>query len=387
MEKRNKICGIATLPGTVKSFMLGNLNYMADNGYDAYCVCNPTLSADELGKVRIIESNIKWGFVSPFEFFRQIRWFYTLFKKEHFDIVQYATFNAAFPASIAAWMARVPVRIDLQWGMSYITAKGVEHYFKRAVEKITCWCSTSVQPDSFGNLKLATEDGLYPASKGCVIYNGSASGVDLEKYNYNKRAEWRKELFNKYAIQNYKKYFGYVGRVVKDKGIDELLEAFMSLKNNNAFLWIVGPLDATYSLNQELYEKAKQMKNICFTGSVDNAAKYYAAMDFMLLPSYHEGFGMTVVESAGVGTPAIITDIPGPTDLIKDGINGIVCEVKSVDSLRNALLKAVEMSDVEYKTMSDKAYNIAKTNFDSNTYKVKFFENREMLFTKALAKR
>lgn len=176
-----KICGLTTLPITIKSFMLGNLNYMADNGYKAYVISQPgeILQKEHLGKVQFIPLLIKHGNVSPLEVLKTIWTLYKIFKKERFDIIQYATSNAALYASIAGWMARVPVRIYCQWGISYTDFHGVYLWFYKLMEKITCIFSTSVQPDSPSNLKFSIQEGLYKASKGHVLLNGSATGVDL----------------------------------------------------------------------------------------------------------------------------------------------------------------------------------------------------------------
>ena len=378
-----KICGIATLPGTVKSFMLANLNYMADRDYSAYCICNdnPSFQKDDLGKVVHIPSHLKWGYCGPIEVIRQIRWFYRIFKKEKFGIIQYATFNAAFPASIAGWLAHVPVRINLQWGMSYASSTGWQRVLRRTVDKITCVFSTSVQPDSKSNLKYAIEDHLYPARKGYVLYNGSACGADLKKFDISKRDEWRAGIREKHKLQNCSCVFGYVGRVVPDKGINELLEAFMNIGNPNTCLLLVGGLDHVDELNQTLYQKALGTDNIIFVGPVPNPAAYFASFDFMLLPSYHEGFGMTVLESAAVGTPPIITNIKGPTDFVVNDVNGLVCEVKSVSSLQEVLNKALNMPSSQYEILATNAYNMVKRDFDSETYREEFYKNRENLLS------
>ena len=377
-----KICGIATMSGTVEAFMLGNLNYMAEHGYEAYCMSQNDANVDKIhfGNVKYIpHKSMTWGMVGPITFFKNVRDFYKVFKKEKFDIIQYATFNAALSASIAGWLARVPVRINLQWGMSYASRTGFQHYFRRTVDKIICLCSTSVQPDSRSNYNYAVADHLYPARKGCVIYNGSACGVNFNRFDINKRAEWRAQVFEKYGLTKYKRIFGYVGRLIVEKGINELMEAFEKLNDPESCLIFVGRTDRTETLNQELLERIKSLPNVIFTGSVKNPEVYYAAFDFMILPSYQEGFGMTVLETAAMGTPPICTNIKGPTDFVKNDVTGLVCEVKSVDSLYNTLMKACQMNEEEYQHLAQTSYNTVKRDFDSETFKQKFYENREEL--------
>ena len=380
-----KICSLATLPITVKYFMLGNLNYLAENGYDCYCICNNNteLTPELLGKAKYIPMEIKWGYVSLKDFVLCTYRMYKIFKKEKFDIIQYATFNAGLSACVAGWLARVPVRINLQWGVSYPIYTGKQRIFRRAVHKLMCMLATNVQPDSFANLKFCVEDGLYSADKACVIYNGSACGADLQKFDISKKQEWKTEVLEELGIGEYNRIFGYVGRIVKEKGISELIAAFREMNDFSSYLVLVGPMDENPRINDELMKWAKEQKNIFFTGSKSNPAKYFASFDYMMLPSYQEGFGMTVVEASALGVPPIITNIKGPTDLVTDGVNGFVCEVKSVDSLLATMKKAAALSNEDYSKMCATAYQIAKDKFDSVEYKKRFLENRNMLLEKA----
>lgn len=375
-----KICGITTLPGTIKSFMLENLEYMTQNGYEAYCISSPgnELNKNNLGDVKYIPiSEMKWGIMSPVALIKCVKRLYDIFRKEKFDIIQYATSNAALCASIAGWMAQVPVRINCQWGISYPVFKGLKRLLFYYSTILICRLSTSVQPDSKANLKFSIENKLYPASKGLVLFNGSACGVNLEKYNFLERGKWRSEIFDKYQLWDYDHVFGFVGRVVVEKGINELLEAFIRFNDINSCLMIIGNVNDVGRLNQDLWAKIQQMKNVYIIGPVCNPEQYYAAFDFLLLPSYQEGFGMTILEAAGVGTPSIVTNIKGPTDLINDGVNGFICKVKSVDSLITSFERASNLSDEQYCAMSNTAYKIAKDKFDSKRFKEIFFEDRE----------
>lgn len=383
---KKKICSIATLPTTIKAFMIGNLQYAADNGFSSYCISGPgeELTKEMLGDVTYIPvKELIWGVMSPIEFYKCVRRLYKIFKKEKFDVIQYATSNAALCASIAGWLAKVPVRINLQWGIGYLAFTGWKKYLYYYSIKIECKLATSVQPDSRGNLNFSIREGLYPAEKGLVIYNGSACGLDLSVYDIKKRIEWRQELFDKYHLDSYKIIYGFVGRLVVEKGINELLEAFLDMNKPDACLMFVGSLSDVGRLNQNLYKKAQEKPNILFLGPVPNAARYYAALDYFVLPSYQEGFGMSVLEAAGLGVPSIISDIKGPTDLIKDGVNGLVCEARSAKSLQEIMTKAYSLTKDDYQQMAGNAYEIAARDFDSKIFKKCFLENRNDLVEKA----
>lgn len=372
------MCGITTLPVTIKAFMLDLFIYANKNGFDCYTISQPAeyFTEEALGGVKHIPVNIKHGNVNPLEVIKTIWKLYKIFRKEKFEIIQYATSNAAFYSSIAGFLANVPVRVFCQWGIAYTDYKGFKLWFYKTIEKLTCVFSTHVQPDSLANLKFSIEEKLYQPSKGSVILNGSACGVDMERYDISKKEIWSNEIRDLYQVPRSAKLFGYVGRVLVEKGINELLEAFLSIKDNNAYLMIVGPNDTPELLNHFLYDKAQKNKNIIFVGSVPDAAKYHAAFDFLVLPSYREGFGLVVIEAAAVATPTIVSNIKGPTDFIKHEINGFVCEVKSSQSLKEMLEKALLLDDNTKHNISQKAYQMAKDMFDSFEFKKAFVNNR-----------
>lgn len=384
MENKYKICGIATKGMTVKAFMLENFKYLSKNGFEPHVVCqdDDALKSSDLGEVQYIVDNMEWGKVSLGEVLRQIRFLYKLFRKEKYDIIQYSTFNSALYASIAGWLARVPVRINCQWGISYPIYAGFEYHFRKFATRLICLFSTNVQPDSFTNLRFSIDEHLYPAKKGNVIYNGSACGVDLVKYNIKKKAEWKDEILKRHNIPSDGFIYGFVGRIEPEKGVNEVFEAFLNIVDANKYLFVVGSYYGDERLNQELYKKAKENDHITFTGHVSDTEKYYSAFNYLLLPSYQEGFGLAVLEAAGIGTPSIVSNIKGPTDVITDGKNGFVCEVKSAKSLAETMEKGYSISKEEYFRMCDIACQIVKKQFDAVEFRKQFLQDRLSLVRK-----
>ena len=379
-----KICGMATFPCTVKSFMLNNLKYVSDRGFECYCIANPDedndLDKEILEKVQYIPNPIKWGFMTPVDLIKTVYRMYKIFRKHRFDIIQYATMNTALCASIAGWLARVPIRVNLLWGIDFVQFKGWRRWLYYYSTLLICKLSTHVQPDSKGNLDYCRSLKMFNESNSEVLYNGSACGVDLKKYDFSQRENWRKEIHKELHLEHYKRVYGFVGIVYLDKGINELFEAFFKINDPDSCLVLVGSLERVATLDQELYGRARNTKNIIFTGPVPNAAKFYAAFDYLLLPSYAEGFGMVVLEAAAVGTPTIVSNIKGPTDFVKDNVNGLICEPRSAESLEEVLRKSCEMTDEEYQKLASNAYTIVKRDFDSEVFKEKFYENRLKLY-------
>ena len=270
--------------------------------------------------------------------FKAIREMKRIFKREKFDLVQYSTPNASLYASMAAKSAKIPVRLYAQWGMVYVGFSGLKRKIFKAIEKSVCRRSTWVEPDSKSNLNFAHSEKLYPDSKGSVIWNGSACGVNLDKFDISKKDEYRAAIREKYNIPDDAFVFIFVGRINRDKGINELLEAYKNmLSERSAYLFVVGNSEVDDNVNMELYKWSANEEKVIYTGLTNVVEQYLAASDCYILPSYREGFGMGVVEAQAMGVPVIITDIPGPTDAIIFNKTGIVVPKQDASALQQAM--------------------------------------------------
>lgn len=380
MKNKIKICGITTRPGTAK-IMIPNLSYVAERGYESYLICQPCddFSMGSIAPITFIPIEMGRGAVSPIEVIKCAFHLYKVFRKHKFDIVQYASSNAGLYASIAAWLARVPVRIFCQWGVPYTDYNGNKLKFFKFMEYFTCLLSTNVQPDSLLNMEWAVKEGLFKPEKGFVLGKGSAQGVSLKRFNIMQKSGWSNEIRTRYNIPEYFKVFSFVGRIVPQKGVNELLEAFLRFNRKDTFLFILGAPDEIDSLDQTLLAQARKHANIVFTGAVSDPERYVAASDYFVLPSYREGFPNTILEAGALGVPSIVTKINGMTDLIKDDDTGFVCELKSANSLYDQMQKALEQSESEYQRMSSNVYNTVKNDFDAEYIKECFYKNREKM--------
>ena len=362
-----KICFITTISITLEAFVLNTAKYLHEQGdYDITFICNPDDNFKEKlpEYINYIPLKMKRGI--GLDGFKVMFKLYDIFKKEKFDIVQYSTPNASLYASIAAKLAKIKVRLYCQWGIRYVGFKGIKRKIFKLIEKNICNNSTWIEPDSFGNLEFSHNEKLYSNKKSSVIWNGSASGVDLQKFNIEKKEQWRNEIREKYNLEE-EGIIGFIGRLDSDKGINELLQAFKNIIVNNIKikLIIVGGLDKPEGLNNELYEWAKNNLNVIFTGRVNDVEKYYSAFDVFVLPSYREGFGSVVVEAEAMGVPVIVTDIPGPTDAMEKDKTGLVVKKADVESLQNAIKQLLENNKMRQE-MGKEAVIFAREKFDSN---------------------
>ena len=307
-----KICYVVTISGSIRAFFVPQLQYLAKNGLDVTVICAPDNALQQLlgNDIRYIPVDIPRGVSLKGSFFA-IRELARIFKKEKFDLIQYSTPNAAFYASLSAKKAGCKLRNYHMMGIRYLGASGNGRMVLKWLEKVTCKNSTHIECVSKSNRDLGIKEGLFPSDKVTVVWNGSTGGVDLERFNYSRREEWRKEVREELGYNENEFVYGFVGRITRDKGINELIESF-SLLNNDTKLFIIGPQDEMGTLNQELLEQARKNKNILFHDGVYDIERYYAAIDALILPSYREGFGNVIIEAGAVGTPAIVSNIPGP---------------------------------------------------------------------------
>lgn len=370
-----KICYIVTIPNTIESFFVSQINFLANCGYDVTVICSFGENINDLldKKVKYIPIYIPRG-VSFFSLISSLNKLKKVFQEEQFDIVQYSTPNAAFCSSIASKKAGVKVRNYHLMGLRYLGSTGIMRFVLKKLEKITCKYSTNIECVSESNRKIGIQEGIFTEDKSTVVWNGSTGGVDLKRFDYNKRDNYRKEIREKYSIEPEEFVFGFVGRIVKDKGVNEILSAFSHIQN--AKLFMIGALEDVNSLDKELYENSLNNENIIYTGNVDNVEKYFSAIDVLLLPSYREGFGNVVIEAAAMGTPAIVSDIPGPTDAIIPDVTAEVVEVKNSDSL---LYTMRYLMNTDYKAFGESACKFVSDSFDSDKLNYKILERKKQL--------
>lgn len=377
----NKICFVTTVSMTLKIFVIDTAKYLHDSGeFDISFICNndeeffaslpeyihyypvDMVRGIDLGAIKAVATIAK------------------IFKREKFDIVQYSTPNAACYASIASWVTRVPVRLYCQWGVAYVGFSGVKRKIFKTIEKFVCFLSTKIEPDSFGNLKFSMDEGLYKQSKGLVVWNGSASGVNLQKFDITKKMEWRRDKRSELLIPDDAIVYIFVGRVTKDKGVNELFAATRKLMGctDNAYLLLVGPNEKANTIEMELLKWSKNESRVINCGFTDVVEQYLAASDVYVLPSYREGFGSAVVEAEAMGIPVIVTDIQGPTDAMQKDVTGIIVQKKSKQQLYNAM-KILYKDQKQRENLGAAGVKFVTEKFNQKILFEKILENRKQL--------
>lgn len=378
-----KICFVTTVPTTIKSFLLGFSSYLIEKQeYDVTFICNDDETLRNMcnNHLHFIPVAMKRGV--GFDGVAVINRLIKIFKEHKFDIVQYSTPNASLYASIASARAKVPCRLYCQWGIRYMGFTGLPRIIFRTIEKLICSMSTIIEVESFSLLDFSLYEGLYSPNKASVIWNGSACGVNLQKFDYNRRCELRKRIRKKLNIPEDAFVFGYAGRITRDKGINELVDAFVSAtKSKKVYLLFIGDYDNAGTIRQDVIDRIESDENIKRIRWSQNVEQYYAAMDVFCSLSYREGFGLVVIEAGAIGTPSIVSNVPGQVDTIIDGKTGIIAKVKDVESIKNAIETYIDNPELSEK-FGKNAYQYIAENYNDIILFEKLAEHRNQLIEK-----
>lgn len=289
--------------------------------------------------------------IAPFKdlvsLFRLIR----LFHQEKPWMVHSLTPKAGLLAMMAARICRVPVRIHLFTGLVFPTATGLKQKILIATDKLTCACATRVIPEGKG-VKKDLERYHITSKPLAIIGNGNINGIDMDYFARTPEveAEARKYLKSEAVT------FCFVGRLVRDKGINELVSAFQNLHTNHpdTRLLLVGPFEEQLDpLLPETKHAIEQDPSIEWAGWQNDIRPFLAASDVFVFPSYREGFPNVVIQAGAMGLPCIVTDINGCNEIITEGVNGCIIPSQNKSALQDAMMRFLDPS--LRKSMSEQA--------------------------------
>ncbi len=303
--------------------------------------------------VRIIPLQMQRN-ISPLKDLVSLWQLYFLFKKEKPEIVHSITPKAGLLSMIAAKLAGVPVRIHTFTGLIFPSKKGVLQQLLIAMDRLLCACATHVYPEGQG-VKKDLKQYKITSKPLKVIASGNVNGIDTayfskEQVAFQEKQKLKKEL----GINETDFVFIFVGRLVGDKGINELVSAFSQLPTSNSRLLLVGPFESDLDpLQSNTLNEIQSNPNIITVGFQTDVRLYYSIADCLVFPSYREGFPNVVLQAGAMGLPAIVTDINGSNEIIMDGENGIIVPPKNVAALYQAMLKMVEDEELYLQLQSN----------------------------------
>lgn len=371
-KKENlNIARISTVPFFVYSQLSNQLRDIHSSGANVTIITSPAEPYEKEIIFEPIHSLIELRIPRDIEFLNDIRALismYSTFKTEKFDIIHSTTPKAGLLSSIAGYFARTPLRIHTFTGQTWAESKGLKRLFFKMLDSLIISLNHHCYADSESQMMFLISEGVCQKNDISVLGSGSLSGVNLERFNAKNFSDTdNAALRDALNISHDSMVIIFVGRITKDKGILELLKAFEQLLLNqfDVSLLLVGPVDEELLVDGlEFHSYISKNNKIVATGFTDSPEKYLSIADIFCLPSYREGFGTVIIESAAMGLPSVASKIYGLSDAVKDGETGILVDVKCVPSLVSALGKLLDNNMLRAE-MGLKACYRAKSEFDS----------------------
>ena len=343
-----KLIRITTVPISFKVLLKGQLRFMASNGFDVKGVSS---EGEELKEVRENEGIVMEAInmsrkITPFQDLKSLWEMWNFLRKEKPQIVHTHTPKAGIIGMLAARLAGVPHRLHTVAGLPLMEATGIKRKLLNFVEKLTYSSATRVYPNSKGLYDFILQNNFTQSNKLKIIANGSSNGINTTFFSPDQvsETEWV-ALREKLNIQPDDFVFVFVGRIVSDKGINELIKAFSELQavENNELMGIklllVGGLENDLDpLNPETLAEINQNKDIISVGFQQDVRPFFAISDALAFPSYREGFPNVVMQAGAMGLPSIVSDINGCNEIIVEGENGLIIPPKNVEKLKEKML-------------------------------------------------
>lgn len=369
MKRRLRICRIATVPFFLQNHLREQICATVAAGHEV------TLVSSNGAEVSLLTSIPGVSFY-PIEIPRKIHplrdllalWeLLKLFRREHYDVVHSTTPKAGMLTAIAACLTRIPVRLHTFTGQPWMEMHGLLRYIAKTGDRITASLCTQCYADSLSQREFIIKEHVASPQQVRVIGAGSLSGVNLERFSPEKWEGHKYTTLRDVGISPETKVISFIGRLTRDKGLGELVMAFISLRKSgiNCALLLIGPFDEGWEeLPSFVRNFIKNDSAIHCVGYSNEPERYLAITDIFCLPSYREGFGNVVIESAAMGVPTVGTDIVGLKDAIVDGETGLLVPVKDEVSLANALSQLL-INDEKRLLMGIKARIRVTSQFDS----------------------
>jgi glycosyltransferase involved in cell wall biosynthesis len=355
-----KIIRTATVALSLDYLLPGQLAFL-NKTYTVVAVSGHDVHLDNVAQreaVRVVSVPMQRA-IKPLHDLVSLWQLYKLFKKEQPLIVHSITPKAGLLSMLAAKMAGVPIRIHTFTGLVFPSKQGFLQKLLITMDKVLCWSATAIIPEGNGvkNDLLAFNITSKPLR---VIANGNINGINTAHFTPDVISTVQKEVLR--AAHNILPddfVFVFVGRLVGDKGINELVAAFSALGAAQSKLLLVGPYEhALDPLKPATREAIAQHSDIITTGFQTDVRPYMAISDALVFPSYREGFPNAVMQAGAMGLPSIVTNINGCNEIITHDFNGIIIPVKDPESLHIAMKLLLDDSALYFKLKNNARQHI-----------------------------
>jgi len=363
---------ITTIPVSLYTLLGGQLNFMKNHyhviGISSSGKLLQRVAEKEGVKVQAVEMTRR---ISPWKDLKAVWTLYKIFKKEKPLIVHTHTPKAGTVGMLAAKLARVPLRLHTIAGLPLLESKGEKRKLLNAVEKVTYACATNIYPNSFKLKEIILQNQFCKENKLKVIADGSTNGINTSHFStLHFTVEKKHSLKHQLQIKEEDFVFVFVGRLVSDKGINELIGAFAKLYNetNKVKLLLVGAEEPDHDpLKEDTLNIIKTHAGIITAGYQPDVRIYFQISDALVFPSYREGFPNVVMQAGAMELPAIVTDINGCNEIVINGQNGILVPPKDIHKLYGAMKMLME-DVLLYNNLKQNARSMITSRYEQNRF-------------------
>lgn len=359
---KKKLIRISTIPGSLETLLKGQLKMLSEY-YEVVAVSSPgermkVLEARE--GVRTVSVPMERRISLVKDFISLLR-LIVLFAKERPDIVHSITPKAGLLSMLAAWITRVPARMHTFTGLVFPTATGKMQKLLIAMDRLTCFCATHINPEGEG-VKRDLVNYNITSKPLHIIANGNVNGIDLGYFDRTPEVMEKACSYKKEGTFT----FCFVGRMVRDKGINELVHSFLRLyrKDERVRLLLVGSFEKELDpVLPEVEEHILHHPGICYMGYQNDVRPFLVASDALVFPSYREGFPNVVIQAGAMGLPAIVTDINGCNEIVLPDLNGVIIPSKDEQALYESM-KYFASHPVEVEKMAANARPLIASRYE-----------------------
>lgn len=355
MAPELKLCRMTTVPLSLGLLMEGQLEYMQEHGFEVTALSSPGQWLDRVERERGVRTAAvpMTRSISPLADLLALWRLYRMFRHEKFHIVHSHTPKAGLLGMIAARAAGVPVRIHTFAGTATDDLEGFKWKVIKYTDRVTALFATHCLAISHSLRQLLVDRGACPPDKIEVLLSGSSNGIDLGRFSPSpeidgRAARIRKEL----KIPEAAPVIVFIGRVVRDKGVVELVEAFgrVASRRPDAHLVLVGPWEQELDpLPESTVERIKHSPAVHSVGFQEDIEAYLAMSSILAVPTYREGFGNVFIQAAAMMRPVVGTRIPGVINAVSDGENGVLVPPRDADALAGVLQRLLDFPEERNK--------------------------------------
>lgn len=378
-----KIVRITTIPLSLEKLLEGQLSFM-NNHFEVIAVSAEKDRLEKYGHdngVRTFPVDLTRA-ITPFQDLKSLFKLYRYLKKEKPLIVHTHTPKAGIIGMLAGKLAGVPIRLHTVAGLPLLETEGAKRKLLDLVEKLTYRLATRVYPNSYKLKEIVLDLGYAKKSKLKVLGEGSSNGIDTEYFDPKRfQDEDRLKLKSELDIPEDHFVYIFVGRLVKEKGINELVRSFVQINNeySKSTLLLVGPFEEELDpLEDEVYELINSHPGIITTGYQTDVRPYFAISDVLTFPSYREGFPNVVMQANAMNLPVIVSDINGCNEIVSHKENGLIIAVKDQVALYNGMKKLCLDANLRVK-MTENARALIQSKYERKQFwKILLKEYKEL---------